>query len=268
MVFMNGYIKSGNYLFWTMVRACLETKTRFISSTPPISGTVPIFDHYDEVDLVAYDIQEKRLSWTKSACSTPITNETEVFKKSSILWTHDVLTPEHRRYFQQAMKQPSLRYYLYRDPRSVYLSLAHHVVRPEYLKRYPDARIKTVDGIFMRDEFVTKWIEQWLLHTEGYLNNKSWFTPVRFEDVTTDKKSFLIRIKKDMHHLGIDLEEVDIDQVIKKTDFNEMKKHSPNHIRKGQLNEWKEAIPEHTLKIITKLAGQRMNELGYAITQA
>lgn len=223
-----------------------------------------LFDKHELIDQVTLDVERKTLLLGSARADLPV--DTEAFMHyAEIIWTHDCFSTFHRSFYDAYSDDLEIRrFYLSRDPRSVYLSLAHHVTRPEYFKIFPSARIKTPDGIFCKDEFAVKWMKQWKNHVLGFLENEDWFSLVRYEDLILKKEQTVNRLS-DLLLNGHSSKNSAVNRALNQTDFTAMKKNSPNHVRSGTVDEWKTTVPTETLAIIQEIVGPEMKELGYHV---
>lgn len=279
-VLMNGYPKSGNYLLWNVLRELLappppHTHTLGGHSQGSIIKSyckdvlakaveVSLFDKHELIDRVTLDVERKTLLLGSGRADLPV--DTAAFMHyAEIIWTHDCFSTFHRSFYDAYSDDLEIRrFYLCRDPRSVYLSLAHHLTRPEYFKIFPSAWIKTPDGIFSKDEFAVKWMKQWKNHVLGFLENADWFSLVRYEDLILKKEQTVNRLS-DLLLNGHSSKNSAVNRALNQTDFTAMKKKSPNHVRSETVDEWKTTVPTETLAIIQEIVGPEMKELGYHV---
>ncbi|MFE8072030.1 sulfotransferase domain-containing protein [Marinobacteraceae bacterium S3BR75-40.1] len=264
---MNGMPKSGNYLLWSVFKNLLDRKSHFSSYKDSFANSQhccyegKIFDSHEFVDNVHLSSRGELI--VKAPPKNQSVKNLEVFfKTASIIWTHDCFTEEHFEFWGRHIAEGA-RYYLVRDPRAVYLSTAHHVVRPEYFQMFPEARIKNVEEIFEREEFALKWSSRWRDHVRAYLEKPDWFNLIRYEDLVENKRSIVSQIASELAMFGLSFGTEDIEKVCALTDFDLMKASSPTHLRKGKTKGWAFEIPAFTQKLIKTVAGPEMRALGY-----
>lgn len=165
--------------------------------------------------------------------------------------------------------------YIVRDPRDVVVSYYHHHIKFNLIR--PDCRL---------DDFVERFVEglldpfgswggnvgSWL----GARRHSSSFLLVRYEDLLSSPTSEMKRVAE---HLGLDRTDSQLDGVIEKSSFDNMKKMEKKQtdswkaldttrkdmpfVRDGKKGGWKKVLSEKAVCTIEGAWGDIMSELGY-----
>ena len=164
--------------------------------------------------------------------------------------------------------------YFVRDPRSVAISLSHHMNQ---------SLEKTVDMMLNKDQFMQpddsdgllEFFSSWKINYLSWKNSKYPKLIVKYEELSKNpfdnfKKilNFISQFKK------IDIDDEKIHKIIKKCKFENLqnqekkkgfkeRKGKDLFFRKGIINEWKNELPSSLSELLKKNFNLEMQELGY-----
>ncbi len=268
-ILQSGHPRSGNTLLWKML-SVIQTRRGDFRSFAIDSGLREIKEFYESEKLIhredawidKFSVVDGRLCFVyPNEQLRALRVSPELFiGASSILFTH--ATPSE---FVElpGMETVDARLYVVRDPRAVYVSLCHHAVRPAILRLLPSSRIRSLDEIRSREDLMIHWAERWRDHVRSYLDHADRFELLRYESLVSDKPATVRRL---VDLAAPDLDEVEalVASVLEETDFAEMQRASPGHVRRGGTDGWRSEIPARALEIVESIAGEEMRALGYA----
>ena len=183
------------------------------------------------------------------------------FETSSLSWTHQRATDFIN---LPLMSKVGKMFYICRDPRAVYISMCHHVVRPEYLRLSPAMKIKSASEIMKRRDLAERWIYAWRDNIRDYLEYENRFILLKYEEIVSEKRRILHDIVK---NVGCDMDDSESGKMIKylleATDLHKMMRKNSGHVRRGKIDTWQEEIAPSTRQLIEDIAQHEMRLLGY-----
>ena len=164
--------------------------------------------------------------------------------------------------------------YFVRDPRSVAISLSHHMNQ---------SLEKSVDMMLNKNQFMQpddsdgllEFFSSWKINYLSWKNSKYPKLIIKYEELKKDpfdtfKKilNFISRFKK------IEIDDEKIHKTIKKCEFKNLqnqekkkgfkeRKGKDLFFRKGEIDEWKDKLPNSLNELIKKNFNSEMQELGY-----
>ena len=255
-----GYPKSGNYFLWKLISLCQRKKGYYSSFLVKSGlsellkhlfkshGVSPVFKEYFEVDDVT--IQENEIIIANFP-DLPVKVDPElILHSSSLIWTHS----EPEKIIKFALRVP-VRFYLIRDGRDVVNSFIHHTCRENIRKLY-GYQITEPAKVYERLDIFEKYVYEWTKHIKSFLEWRNLFIEVRFEELVNFGKHFQLILK--LFSL-----EKERDFFVKELSFEKLKINNPEHIRKGQIGNWKEFFSEKHKEIFKEIGGDLLIKLGY-----
>ncbi len=164
--------------------------------------------------------------------------------------------------------------YFVRDPRSVAISLSHHMNQ---------SLEKAVDMMLNKNQFMQpddndgllEFFSSWKINYLSWKNSKYPKLIIKYEELKKDpfetfKKilNFISQFKK------IEIDDEKIHKIIKKCEFENLqnqekikgfkeRKGNDLFFRKGEIDEWKNKLPNSLNELIKKNFNSEMQELGY-----
>ena len=277
IIWLSSYPKSGN----TFLRSILGTY--FFSQDGNCTfehiykiGQFPSLNHFRDMNIDVNDIDQTMANYTK------VQNYLNTKNKSIKLFkTHSTFFKRSNGVSFCNFESSLGAIYIVRDPRNVVTSYAHHysITVDEAFKR-----------IINEDLFIAKtelnpeiYVSSWSLN---YLSWKKAGIPVlfiKYEDLIKNTKEKLIEVFNFFQTLGMNKSLYDdkkLDNVIKSTQFNNMKKlEKENDFREavfknktdekipffnlGPSNNWKNILDPNLANKIEKAFSKEMEELGY-----
>ena len=192
-VLLCGFPRSGNTLVWNILYH-YQTISSDFSSFCQKSGVGRLMEFYESeklfhsqhsfVDNFAIINNKICFVYPKETMRYVEIDSDMFVGYSSILTTHEKVTSFID--FDFISKIDSM-FYICRDPRAVYVSTCHHVVRPEYLKLLPNMKLKTVEEVMARKDLAEKWTRDWKEHVQSFLPFRHKFMLVKYEELIANK---------------------------------------------------------------------------------
>ena len=164
--------------------------------------------------------------------------------------------------------------YFIRDPRSVAISLSHHMNQ---------SLEKTVDVMLNKNQFfqpdnddrLLEFFSSWKINYLSWKNSKYPKLIIKYEEL---KKNPFDNFKKMLNFISqfkkIEINDEKIHKIIKKCEFENLqnqekkkgfKERKGNELffRKGEVDEWKNKLPNSLSELLEKSFNLEMQELGY-----
>ena len=167
--------------------------------------------------------------------------------------------------------------YLVRDPRAVLLSYYHHWLHAERdhhgtLEEFVDEMLEF--GCIRRWE---SWLTRWDLQVDEWEKRQKTqpVLIVRYEDLIEDREGYFRKI---VDFAGLNCSDKMVSLAVEKGGFESMQKSEKKYgaesfngktsdkglfVRKGQVDSWKEEMPDHVIAKIEKEFGETMSRFGY-----
>ncbi|MDQ7032942.1 MAG: sulfotransferase domain-containing protein [Desulfonauticus sp.] len=252
-----GYPRSGNYFLWRLISLC-QKKNGIYSSFLIKSGLSKMFEYLFDFKKIEplfkefFEVDEVIIEGKKSVVAKlPIEIDQELLlHSSSLIWTHS----SPREIVDFALRIP-LRFYLIRDGRDVVNSFIHHSCR-ENVRKLCGYQIKEPIQVYERFDIFEKYVRGWAEHVKSFLEWKQIFIEIRFEKLVNFGPHFQLILKL----FSLEKEE----KFFKSTlTFEKLKKENPEHIRKGQVGNWREFFTERHKEIFKEIAGDLLIRLSY-----
>ena len=264
-----GFPRSGNTLLWNILFHYQKLCSSFRSFAEG-SGLKELMVFYESHRcLASYTLVDKiHFSDGKAffIYPNPHMRHLEINLKmlldnASLIWTHcspaSFVTIDNMANIDNML-------YICRNPLAVYVSLCHYIVRPEYIKLFPDSKLKTVEEVMEREDFVVKWARRWKEHVQSYIQFQDQFKLIRYEDLVINKLQAVAEV---LAWLDPNLTQEALNAysqtIAKETDLKKMQQESPEHVRKGSINGWQNEITASAKAMIQEIAFSEMTALGY-----
>ena len=255
-----GCQRSGNYLMWRILRKCqkilgvyssFSARSGIGDLTKKVYNTLGLKPHFSEVfELDRIEWKEGKIYFHKQLredgkLSSFINVDLDfVLSVSSLIWSH---TPPALLYGDGILDRFDKLFYILRDGRAVVNSLIHHVVREESILCQPTYNYFTAEEVYKDLSLFKKYVLQWKIHVESFLEVKDKFVLVRFEDLIQKKgKALLLSV------CGLNKME---ESFIEEFSFSNMKREAPSHLRKGDNADWRNFFREEHKDIFKEVAG-------------
>lgn len=189
----------------------------------------------DQVEKDVIDIENGRIySRISSIYKMPIKNPIDFLSRTNLVWTHSKYELDSLAIY----KKFSHHIYIYRDIRSVVVSMAHFL-NFDYGKTFLDPNV-TNPREYVNKNFYN-FLFQWSRHIEELLKviNSLNVHTICFEDLKTNPQ---VEIKKITEFFNLCLTTKQIDEIAFDTSFSEMKKNDSKHLRSGSNNDWRNYV--------------------------
>lgn len=288
IIWLASYPKSGN----TWLRAILhqiiinknEKEKNWLSSLHKLVDTYPKIEHFKNLNnslIQENDFKNKNeiiKNWESSQ------KRLNSDKKLKILKTHNMLCSieiDQQKYAFTNLENTLGVIYIVRDPRNVITSLKNHF----FLKTYNEALdiIKGEDkwgGIIEKNQ-VPHLISSWQHHFESWAQFPKNYILFKYEDILNNPKKQIGRLVKYLQKfIKIELSEQKIDQIIRDTDFKNLKvlekegyflenavniqtKDKATFFNLGPNNDYKKILNEEVRFNIEKKFTNTMKKLNY-----
>jgi hypothetical protein len=278
IIWLASYPKSGN----TFLRSILGTY--FFSQDGNFSfdqvykiAQFPSLFHFNEINIDINNIEQTMGSYVKVQNNLNLKYKSKKFFK-----THSAFFDNESNNSIFSNPENSLgAVYIVRDPRNVVTSYAHHysITVDEAFNQISDKELFLKKTNLHPDVFISSW-------SLNYLSWKKAGIPVlfiKYEDLIKNTKEKLIEVFNFFQTLGMNKSLYDdkkLDNVIKSTQFNNMKKlEKENDFREavfknktdekipffnlGPSNNWKNILDPNLANKIEKAFSKEMEELGY-----
>jgi hypothetical protein len=265
-----GYPKSGNSLLYNILSnyqkltgtfSSFNEKAGFTQSMQTNEKDKLLFKNHEYVDNFIVKNNQIYVLYPNTKNRQFKVDINSFINTSSLLWTHQRAADFIN---QPLMSKVGKMFYVCRDPRAVYISMCHHVVRPEYLRLLPMMKIKNAPEIMKKKDLTEKWICAWRDNIRDYLKYKNRFILLKYEELVSNKRQVLHNIIK---NIDGKIDEANSDKMVKHllktTDLHRMMKENPEHVRKGKIDSWQEEISSSTRQFIEDTTQKEMQFLGY-----
>ena len=235
-----GLIKSGNFWLHTILHNIIDYSDfeykSFIENQPiyEVAKTWDIKLLKGQININCLDLTKNAVFYRISNIFRyPVDDIDDYINSSTLVWTHSPISDNALTIIQKFDKV----IYIVRDPRDVSISWSNFVFS-HYVRRYfPYFTVDETDSATYLNKNLTTIISDWSNHVGGYLKHQKdlniYF--VFYERLLYD---FDHELEKILEYLEVDLDEKARGEIKEKVSVNNMKKDSPNHIRKGKSGQW------------------------------
>lgn len=256
-----GYPKSGNYWLYTILKQMLDeagVEDKSFIRNEPIYQLAKDWklSYPEQVDINMIDIYHQAVFYRISSRYRSIINNMQDYVKSNRhVWSHSDFCERSKEVFPLFDKV----IYIIRDPRDILLSEARFAFS-SYMQEYWPTVYTSVDEYIRHEAF--KIGKRWKYHVTGYLDHAQQFNihMVFYEQLLTNLPAELERLR---NYLGLHLQEDAMKRVREAADFENMKKESPQHVRKARLYGWKEHLDPKYLNAIEDDTFILLEHFGY-----
>ena len=278
IIWLASYPKSGN----TFLRSILGTY--FFSKDGNFSfdqvykiGQFPSLFHFNQMNIDINNIEQTMGSYIKVQSNLNLKNKSKKFFK-----THSAFFDNQSNNSIFSNLENSLcSIYIVRDPRNVVTSYAHHysITVDEAFNQISDKELFLKKTNLHPDVFISSW-------SLNYLSWKKANIPlllIKYEDLIKNTKEKLIEVFNFFQTLGMSkslYDEKKLDNVIKSTQFNNVKKLEKEigfdesvmdkktnkkilFFNLGPSNDWRNKLDPNLANKIEKAFSKEMEELGY-----
>jgi len=278
IIWLASYPKSGN----TFLRSILGTY--FFSKDGNFSfdqvykiGQFPSLFHFNQMNIDINNIEQTMGSYIKVQSNLNLKNKSKKFFK-----THSAFFDNQSNNSIFSNLENSLcSIYIVRDPRNVVTSYAHHysITVDEAFYQISDKELFLKKTNLHPDVFISSW-------SLNYLSWKKANIPlllIKYEDLIKNTKEKLIEVFNFFQTLGMSkslYDEKKLDNVIKSTQFNNVKKLEKEigfdesvmdkktnkkipFFNLGPSNDWRNKLDPNLANKIEKAFSKEMEELGY-----
>lgn len=185
-----------------------------------------------------FDLEDKHIS--------------EIYDYSNIILTHE---PPSLELINNKIFNKYTWIYLYRDCKETINSLIHFLISPVILEREPSYSEDNPSKLFKNDDYIYKKTNEWINHINAYNTYKDYFNFFRYDQII----NLDLHLSKILQLLKIQINEEEINRIIDKTSFKNMKISAPNHVRKGKKNDWLNNFTHQQIKKIDSLLNENLN---------
>jgi len=261
LVLQSGLMKSGNYWLYQILQeiireAGIENKN-FIANDP-IQAAAQTWDlsFPEQATLNQIHMTPRGITYKiGNIFEMPITDIDAYLARNTHVWTHaDIndITLEVLPKFDKIV-------YIVRDPRDVLISWANFWFTP-YRKKFTPIFVETPEQQ-LENHLVSR-MDIWQKEVLNYLmvSQECNIYVLFYENLLADFQQELSGL---LNYLEIDLDEAAREVIEHNTSFNEMKKTSPHHLRKGASYKWVSKLSDEQKKRSLRIAGDLIELLGY-----
>ncbi len=260
-----GVEKSGNYLLYRILRSMLSQQESWRSfsersgcweSLFRLNG-IP-FSFPEQRDLDEVDVLDGQVYLRNShlKASFAVMDLEALRRDAAIVWTHQPPDDAHHRLLGDERRW----LYLLRDGRAVVNSWLHYAVSPRMLERHPHYRIRNVRDLYADLAYFERTVERWAVHVDRYLELRSHYLEIRYEDLLRDKPAAIARLAEG---LGLDAP-ADPDEIVEATDPDTSRQRAPRHVRKAEIDDWRNHFGERHHEVYRKHTQRTLEALGIA----
>ncbi len=269
IIWLSSYHKSGN----TWVRTFL-TNYLYEEKEDPFENINKISSYPRERHFTFLDKQEIKTLGDKEKSFKYYIKSQENINTSgdlSLFKTHSYCGAVNGNHFTNNQNTAGFIYFV-RDPRSVAISLSHHMTKS--LDEVVD--IMSDKNTFMKvnDEF-SEYLSSWRINYLSWRNAKYPKLIIRYEDLKKNSfDNFKNILKFINNHVNIEIDDQKIENTITKCEFKNLQSYEKKNgfkerkgkelfFRQGKVDEWKERLPQILIKKLEKEFNSEMKELGY-----
>ncbi|NEP90056.1 MAG: sulfotransferase domain-containing protein [Okeania sp. SIO2C2] len=262
-----GLAKSGNFWLHTILHNIIEHSglkyESFIENQPiyEIAKTWGLNQIKDRVSIDVLDITKNALFYRiGNIFRYPVDDIDDYINGSTLVWTHAQMSSNALNVIQKFDKLV----YIVRDPRDLLISWSNFVFTP-YIKRYyPYVISDEIDSESYLNNNLKTIINDWMNHVGAYLKYQKDLNIhfVFYERLLDD---FDRELEEILEYLEIELDAKARGEIKEKVSFNQMKKESPNHLRKGQLGQWVDILTDAQKEEVLQMATPLLKLLNYPL---
>lgn len=258
-----GYPKSGNYWMYKIIQSIHQTagvqQKNFIKNHPiyPFACKWEL-SYPEQVNINMMDILYPACFFRISSIfRMRIQNIEEYVNSNTHVWSHSNVCPTSHHVFPLFDNI----IYIIRDPRDVILSKADFAFTPYMKKHYPTWHSSPSD--YLEKESLTI-ARAWKSHIEKYLEYaKKYNILILFYEQL--KESFENEFDLLLKYMGYSFSKNERLKICKQVSSKQMRKESPQHVRKAIHYKWKDTMTSSFFYKITSETEDLLGELGYPL---
>jgi aryl sulfotransferase len=263
LLLQSGLPKSGNLWLHKIIQESLRlggTELKSFIQSQPIyqeAKSWPGFAEQAGIDFIEVDAQGSYVR--KGAYRQPILDLDNYLSQCTHVWTHNLWVPGCDHVFRKFDKIV----YIVRDPRDVVVSASKYYFTPFMLAQHPQ---QEPDAETFLKHRLYEQIITWVQHLGGYLLHADEFR-IHFAFYERLLHDFDYEYTRILAYLGVKLSADAFSQVRESARFENMKKHNPHHLRKGESGGWVNVLTPAQARQVVQIAGPMMEMLGYPLTE-
>ncbi len=262
-----GIPKSGNFWLHTILHNIIDYSDlkyeSFIANQPIYEVAKNL-----EMNLFKGQININFLDITKNAVfyrignmfRYPIDDIDDYINSSTLVWTHAQMSDN----VLNTIKKFDKLIYIIRDPRDILISWSNFVFSPYMQRYYPFLIVDQTNPETYLNKNMTTIVSDWMNHVGGYLKHQKDLN-IHFVFYERLVHNFDRELEKILEYLEIELDAKARGEIKEKVSFNNMKKDSPNHIRKGKLGQWVDLLNDAQKEEVLEMATPLLKLLNYPL---
>ncbi|MGD1698810.1 sulfotransferase domain-containing protein [Dapis sp. BLCC M229] len=262
-----GIPKSGNFWLHTILHNIIDYSDLKYESFIPNQPIYEVAKNLD-INLFKGQININFLDITKNAVfyrignmfRYPIDDIDDYINSSTLVWTHAQMSDN----VLNTIKKFDKLIYIIRDPRDILISWSNFVFSPYMQRYYPFLIVDETNPESYLNKNMKTIVSDWMNHVGAYLkHHKDLNIYFVFYERLVD--NFERELDKILEYLEIQLDEKARGDIKEKVSFNNMKKDSPNHIRKGKLGQWVDILTDAQKEEVLEMATPLLKLLNYPL---
>ncbi|NES03891.1 MAG: sulfotransferase domain-containing protein [Okeania sp. SIO2F4] len=262
-----GLIKSGNFWLHTILHNIIDYSDfeykSFIQNQPiyELAKTWDIDHLKGQININCLDITKNAVFYRISNIFRyPVDDMDDYINSSTLVWSHSQMSSHALTIMQKFDKI----IYIVRDPRDVSISWSNFVFTP-YVRRYfPFFTVDETNPEIYLNKNLTTIVSDWMNHVGGYLKHQKDLN-IHFVFYERLLHDFDRELEKILEYLEIELDDAARGEIKEKVSFNNMRKDSPNHIRKGKLGQWVDILSDAQKEEVLEMATPLLKLLNYPL---
>ncbi len=256
-----GFIRSGNYWLWktlqTVFRLTGLEQRSFIKNQP----IYHVAQHWDLCFPEQAEVDVLEIYPTQCFYSIPpvfrmaIEDIQSYLGETTHVWTHSDWNKGSEKIFSEFDKI----IYIVRDPRDVFLSIRKFYQTP-LLRKFSLLGPQGLGKDF--ENHLTSHFRSWGRHVAQYLLVRERFNIffLFYERLLHHWEEEISRL---LNYLEIPLDRASLQTLKEETRYDQMKKKSPHHLRRGKWGEWEKVFPERKKRLVFQTIGPLLQLLNY-----
>jgi aryl sulfotransferase len=261
LILQSGLQKSGNYWLYQVIQHSLAQAGQPLKSFArqhPIYQQAKDWPYFaDQAGVDYLEITAKGHYFRKGAYVEPIPDLAAFLAQCTHVWTHSFWGAGVDATFGQFDKIV----YIIRDPRDVVTSASRFVFTPFMQQEHPTQERNPEEFLQHR---LYELLLGWVQHVGSYLLHYPQY-PIHFVFYERLLANFDASYSALLDFLQLDLSPEARSAVRQAAQFEEMKKKSPHHVRKGQARQWLETLTPAQSAAATQIAGPLLRILNYPV---
>lgn len=256
------YVKSGSYFLWKAFDQLFRahgSKRSFVQqhAIQALRDTWPDFS-IEQFDIDQILVQDDGVHWQVEMQHLEVIQDLDRYLAAcSHVWTHSFLC---ERSWEIYPRFPRV-CYIVRDPRDALVSMAHFVQTP-FMRRYHPHAAKSPEDYVAMD--LTTFLEDWVSHAGEHFRARRALDIhiLRYEDMVQDLAGSLRNLA---NWAELALGDGAIATVADALSVESMRKHNPQHVRKGGSGGFERLLNEAQQQRALEICAPTMREFGYEV---